>query len=142
MDSPETVLGAEELGQLQDAVRQIPVADHLLDYVLALVRGTRVHASDPLPFMREWVTWGAGPRASQFIVLGAKAHAALQGRNHVAVEDVRAVVHPVLRHRILTNFSAAAEGMTSDHIVDRLLEEIDPGAGVGAGVPGVKEAGA
>ncbi len=134
------VIKSDELLKLQHAVRAMPIADHVFDYVLALTRGTRVHSDEPLSFMKQWVTWGAGPRASQFLVLGAKAHAALEGRNHVAVEDVRAVAHPVLRHRIVTNFSAAAEGVTADHIVDRLLQEVDPGAGVGAGVPSVKEA--
>ena len=135
---PQKVLGGEELLELQNIVREVPVADHVYDYVLALTRGTRVRSEDPLPFIKEWVNWGAGPRASQFLVLGAKAHAALEGRNHVAVEDVRAVVHPVLRHRIVTNFSASAEGITSDVIVDRLLQEVDPGATVGAGLPGVR----
>jgi MoxR-like ATPase len=137
----ETVLRANELAELQAAVRSIPVADHVLDYALALTRGTRVHSDEPLPFLREWITWGAGPRASQFLVLGAKAHAAIRGRSHVAVEDVRAVAHPVLRHRIVTNFSAAAEGMTPDKIIERLFTEIDPTAGVGAGVPGIRTAG-
>jgi MoxR-like ATPase len=134
------VLPATELRELQEAVRSVPVADHVLDYVLALTRGTRVHSSDPVPFLREWITWGAGPRASQFLVLGAKAHAAIQGRSHVAIEDVKAVAHPVLRHRIVTNFSASAEGMTSDKIIDRLLVEVDPAAAVGAGIPGVRTA--
>ncbi|MEM7308850.1 MAG: MoxR family ATPase [Planctomycetota bacterium] len=134
------VLGGEELLSLQKAVRALPIADHVFDYVLALTRGTRVHSDEPVEFLKQWVTWGAGPRASQFLVLGAKAHAALAGRNHVAVEDVRAIAKPVMRHRIVTNFSAAAEGITSDHIIDRLLDEVDPGAGVGAGVPSVKEA--
>jgi MoxR-like ATPase len=135
------VLGASELVELQEAVRSVPVADHVLDYALNLTRGTRVHSSEPLPFLREWITWGAGPRASQFLVLGAKAHAAIQGRNHVSVEDVKAVAHPVLRHRIVTNFSASAEGMTSDRIIDRLLSEVDPSAAAGAGLPGVRSAG-
>jgi len=135
---PQKVLGAEELLDMQQTVRSVPVADHVYDYVLALTRGTRVRSQDPLPFVKEWVNWGAGPRASQFLVLGAKAHAALEGRNHAAVEDVRAVVHPVLRHRIVTNFSASAEGITSDVIIDRLLQEVDPGATVGAGLPGVR----
>jgi MoxR-like ATPase len=135
---PEPVLAAEELLELQRAVRGVPVGDHVLDYVLALTRGTRVKSEKPLSFLKDWVSWGAGPRASQFLVLGAKAHAALAGRDHVALEDVRAVVHPVLRHRIVTNFSAAAEGITSDAIIDRMLNEIDPKASVGAGLPGVK----
>ena len=138
---PSSVLGAEELLEIQRAVRSIPVADHVYDYCLALTRGTRVRSDDPLPFLREWVTWGAGPRASQYLVLGAKAKAALAGRNHVAIEDVRAVAHPVLRHRIVLNFSAAAEGITSDHLIDRLLDEVQAGAGVGAGMPGISESG-
>jgi MoxR-like ATPase len=137
MAEPKKVVGAAELLEAQRAVRAIAVSDHVLDYVMALTRGTRVRSESALPFLREWVTWGAGPRASQNIVLGAKAHAALAGRRHVAVEDVQAVVHPVMRHRIVTNFSAAAEGITSDTIVDRLLQEVQPGEGIGAGVPGV-----
>jgi len=135
------VMGAEELLNIQAAVRSIPIADHILDYALALTRGTRVRGNEPLEFLKQWVTWGAGPRASQFLVLGAKAHAAISGRNHVSVEDVRAIAHPVLRHRIVTNFSAMAEGITSDSVIDQLLQEVDPGAGVGTGVPGVPAAG-
>jgi MoxR-like ATPase len=131
------VVTAAELFEVQRAVRSVAIADHVFDYVLALTRGTRVRAEGTLPFLREWVTWGAGPRASQFLVLGAKAHAALHGRMHVSIEDVRAIVHPVLRHRIVTNFSAAAEGITSDIIIDRLVAEVSPDAHVGAGVPGV-----
>ncbi len=133
-----SVVTADELRELQDAVREVPIADALLDYVLALTRGTRVRAGDPLQFIRENVTWGAGPRASQFLVLGAKAHAALAGRAHVAVEDIKAVAHPVLRHRIVTNFTAQAEGITSDDLIDRLLREVDPAGGVGQGLPGVR----
>jgi MoxR-like ATPase len=140
VDEPGKVVGAAELLDAQRAVRAIEVSDHVLDYVLALTRGTRVRSESVLPFLREWVTWGAGPRASQYLVLGAKAHAALAGRFHVAVEDVQAVVHPVMRHRIVTNFSAAAEGITSDVIIDRLLKEVSPGAGVGGRVPGVPAA--
>jgi MoxR-like ATPase len=140
-EMPQTnkVVNAAELFEVQRAVRSIAIADHVFDYVLALTRGTRVRAEGTLPFLREWVTWGAGPRASQFLVLGAKAHAALQGRLHVSIDDVRAVVHPVLRHRIVTNFSAAAEGITSDIIIDRLIAEVSPDAHVGAGVPGVPQ---
>ena len=134
------VLTGEELLRLQEAVRAVPIADHVYDYVLALTRGTRVRSEDPLPFLREWVTWGAGPRASQFLVLGAKVCAVLAGREHVAVEDVKTIAHPVLRHRILTSFSAAAEGVTSDFIIDRLLDEVAPGGEVGSGVPGLAHA--
>ena len=134
------VLDGAELAVLQEAVREVPIADAILDYALALARGTRVRSDSPLPFVREWVTWGAGPRAGQFMVLGAKAHAALQGRAHVSAEDVRAVAHPVLRHRIVTNFTAHAEGITPDILIDRLLAEIKPDARVGAGLPGVASA--
>lgn len=136
-NSVTPVVSGEELRSLQRAVRQVPVADSVYDYILALTRGTRVRSEAPLPFLTELVSWGAGPRASQFLVLGAKAHAALAGRDHVAVEDVRAIAHPVLRHRIVTTFAAAAEGMSSDDVVDRLLEEVDPAAGLASGVPGV-----
>ncbi|MEM1452682.1 MAG: MoxR family ATPase [Planctomycetota bacterium] len=132
------VVKAEELKELQDAVREMPVADAVFDYALGLARATRVRAGEPLPFIKENVTWGAGPRASQFLILGAKAHAALAGRSHVAIEDVRAVAKPVLRHRIVTNFTAQAEGITSDHLVDRLVSEVDPNQAVGAGLPGVR----
>jgi MoxR-like ATPase len=134
------VLAGPELLELQRAVREVPVADEVFDYVLALARGTRVRSTNPLPFVKEWVTWGAGPRAGQNLILGAKAHAAISGKNHVSAEDVRAVAHPVLRHRIVTNFTAQAEGITSDMIIDRLLDEVRLGAGVGAGLPGVAAA--
>ena len=139
-EEPGTVLSGEDLIAMQEAIRSVPVADFVYDYALALTRGTRVRSEEPLAFLKDWVTWGAGPRASQFLILGAKAHAAISGRSSVAVEDVKAIAHPVLRHRIVTNFSAAAEGVTPDTIVDRLLEEVDPGAGVGAGIPGVRTA--
>ena len=137
LPEPNKVVGTADLLDAQHAIRAIEVSDHVLDYVMAMTRGTRVRSESALPFLRDWVTWGAGPRASQYLVLGAKAHAALAGRRHVAIEDVHAVIHPVLRHRIVTNFSAAAEGITSDTIVDRLLQEVRPGEAVGAGVPGV-----
>ncbi len=140
MAEPSRVLGAAELLAMQAAVRGVPMADHVFDYALALTRGTRVRSDAPLAFLADWVNWGAGPRASQFLVLGAKAHAALEGRTHASVEDVRAVVHPVLRHRIVTTFQASAEGISSDDIIDRLLKEVDPGASDGAGVPGVASA--
>ncbi len=136
-EEPRKVVGATELLAFQNLIRGIAIADHVYDFVLALTRGTRSKTEGQASFLRDWVTWGAGPRASQFLVLGAKAHAALAGRHHVAIDDVRAVAHPVLRHRIVTTFSAQAEGVTSDHIVDRLLAEISPAEKVGVGVPGV-----
>jgi len=140
LPEPDKVLTGAELLAMQTVVRGVPMADHVFDYALALTRGTRVRSDAPLPFLKNWLNWGAGPRASQFLVLGAKAHAALEGRTHAAVEDVQAVVHPVLRHRIVTTFQATAEGVTADDIIDRLVAEVDPGATVGAGVPGVRKA--
>ncbi|MFT7676055.1 MAG: MoxR-like ATPase [Planctomycetota bacterium] len=135
--SVSKVVTGEELLALQATVRELPVADEIYDYALALTRGTRVRSDTPLPFVTEFVTWGAGPRAGQYLILGAKAHAAVRGHSHVSAEDVRAVAHPVLRHRIVTNFAAQAEGITSDVIIDRLLETVKLGEGVGAGLPGV-----
>jgi len=130
------VLSAEDILAVQDAVRRVPVADPVVDYAVRLARATRV-ATDAAPdFVKEWVRWGAGPRAAQYLVLGAKAHALVAGRSYVSSGDVRAVAHPVLRHRVLTNFRAEAEGVTPDTVVDRLLETVpahDGGALTGSG---------
>ena len=136
-DEVSPVVRGDEIREMQAAIREVPVADAIFDYALALTRGTRVRSGAPLDFVKELVTWGAGPRASQCLILGAKAHAALQGRSHVATEDVRAVAHPVLRHRIIPNFTAQAEGIDSDAIIDRLLDEVRPADKVAVGVPGV-----
>jgi MoxR-like ATPase len=119
-----TVLSGEEISRLQDLVRRVPVADHVIRYAMSLARATRVTEGGVPDFVKEWVHWGAGPRASQYLVIGAKAHAVLQGRYYVTVQDVKAIAHPVLRHRIVTNFTAEAEGITTDKIVDKLLEVI------------------
>jgi MoxR-like ATPase len=117
------VLAGEEILALQELVRRVPVADEIIRYVLRLTRATRVTKDEAPRYLKDWLAWGAGPRASQYLILGAKARAVLHGRRHVAVEDVQAVAHPVLRHRILTNFSAEAEGVTSNDIITRLLKE-------------------
>ena len=114
-------LSGEQILGLQKIVRRVPVADHVIRYALELVRRTRASAADAPDFIRSYVQWGAGPRASQYLVLGAKARAVLQGRCHATCEDVRAVARPVLRHRILTNFNAEAEGIKTDEIVRRLI---------------------
>ncbi len=105
-------------------VRKVPVADHIARYALRLVRRTRREQPDVPEFVRDYVSWGAGPRASQYLVLGAKARAVLHGRNFVNVEDVRAVAFPVLRHRIMTNFNAEAEGVKPDDIIRQLLDSV------------------
>ncbi len=117
-------LRGEEILELQRIVARVPVPESVLEYALSITRRSRVTAKEAPDFVRDWVSWGAGPRASQFLVMAGRARALLQGRTHVATEDIRAVAHPVLRHRILTNFSAEAEGVTSDVIVSRLLETV------------------
>ncbi|MBM3973522.1 MAG: MoxR family ATPase [Planctomycetes bacterium] len=117
------VLGAEDIFALQDIVRRVPIADAVLDFALRLTRQTRITTDEAPAWAREWLQWGAGPRASQNLVLAAKAHALLNGRFYVAAEDVQAVAKPVLRHRLITSFAAEAEGVTTDKVVERLLAE-------------------
>ncbi len=119
-----TVLSGEEILRLQDVVRRVPAADHVIRYAMALARATRVSEGGVPDFIKEWIHWGAGPRATQYLVVGAKAHAVLMGRYYVTIEDVRAIARPVLRHRIIRNFGAEAEGMTTDKIVEKLLDAI------------------
>ena len=119
----KAVLGAEDIEALQAIVRKVPIADAVLEYALRLTRQTRLTTPDAPAWVKEWLQWGAGPRASQNLVLGAKAHALLQGRFYVAAEDIRAVAKPVLRHRLITSFAAEADGVTTDKVVERLLAE-------------------
>jgi len=109
---------------LQRLVRRVPVSDHVVQYAVNLVRKTRPNSPSAPAFVKEWVNWGAGPRASQYLILGAKSRCALDGRPTPDIEDVRAVAVPVLRHRIITNFNAEAEGVTALEIVKKLLEEM------------------
>jgi len=120
----ERVLTGEDIVRLQDLVYRIPVPEHVYRYAVTLVRKTRKGEADAPSYVREWVAWGAGPRASQYLVLGAKARSILLGRGYASVEDVKAVSGPVLRHRILLNFNAEAEGVTSDDVIARLLDEV------------------
>ena len=123
----ESVITGEEVLRIQQVVRKVPIAEAIVDYAVELNRQTRP-ASDAPDFIQDWVQWGAGPRASQYLVLGAKARAILHGRYHVSYEDIKAVAVPVLRHRILTNFNAEADGITSSDIIGRLLERVEPPA--------------
>jgi MoxR-like ATPase len=118
------VMHREDILALQQVVRRIPVADHMYEYAATLARGTRPDDPDTPEFIRKWVAWGAGPRATLFMILAGKARAALRGRAYVSVEDIRTVALPVLRHRIIPNFSARSEGMSSDDIIGQLLETI------------------
>lgn len=119
----ESVLTADEIIGLQKTVRRVPVAPHIVNFAIDLVRQTRVKETEIPEFIRQWVSWGAGPRSSQYLVLGAKARAVLNGRFHVSANDVIAVVKPVLRHRIMTNFAAEAEGISVDDVIERLVKE-------------------
>jgi MoxR-like ATPase len=127
------VLSGQRILELQKIVRRVPVADHVVRYAMKLVRLTRPNKNDvpsaakrdDVPqFIRDYVSWGAGPRASQYLVLGAKARAVLHGRFHAGVDDIRAVAFPVLRHRIVTNFNAEAEGIKPDDLIRRLIDAV------------------
>jgi MoxR-like ATPase len=117
------LIDGEQVLRFQEVVQRVPVPDHIYDTAVALVRQTRPRSDDAPDWLKKWVTWGAGPRAVQYLIRGAKAHAVLQGSYLVRMEDLEAVAQPVLTHRILTNFQAQSEGITSTFIVDRLLEE-------------------
>jgi MoxR-like ATPase len=117
-------LRAEEIAALTRIVRKVPVADHVARYALALARLTRRQESDAPDFVKEYVLWGAGPRASQYLVLGAKARAVLMGRFFVTTDDIQAIAPPVLRHRLKLNFNADAAGVNADEVIRRLLAHV------------------
>jgi MoxR-like ATPase len=123
VEEVQPVLSGDQILELQRLVRRVPVTDFVIHYTLALVRQTRISEPGTPKFATDWLSWGAGPRAVQYLILGAKARALLYGRTHVQCEDIQALAHPVLRHRILTNFTATSEGVTPDLVVDRLLKE-------------------
>ncbi len=120
----QPVLDGKQILRLQEVVRQIVVADHVFAYAVDLVRNTRPREHGVPKFVPELIAWGAGPRASQYLVLGGKARAILHGRMHVTTEDIREVAFPVLRHRLVTTFNADAEGVTRDQIIKRLIETV------------------
>ncbi len=122
----EEVLSAEDILRFQQLVRRIPAAPEVIRHALDLVRATRPSEPNSPDFIKKMLTWGAGPRSVQALILLGKARAVLKGRHHVAVEDIRALAHPVLRHRLVTNFSAEAEGYTPDRVIDELLSSIEP----------------
>ncbi len=115
------VLSGDDIVDYQDLVRRVPVADNVIDYAVQLVAKTRPKDPRSPQFIKDWLTWGAGPRASQYLILGAKTRAILNGKYTPDMEDVRAVAIPVLRHRIIPNFNAEADGITSVQIVEKLL---------------------
>ncbi|MCA9540932.1 MAG: AAA family ATPase, partial [Myxococcales bacterium] len=120
----EPVLDPARIVALQGLVRRVPVADHVVQYAVDLVRATRPNDPSAPGFVREYVGWGAGPRASQYLILAGKARALLEGRFTVSREDVRALARPVLMHRVLTNFHAEAARVQSVEVIDRLLEQM------------------
>ena len=119
------ILKADEILNLQNLVRRVPVADEVINAAVSLVRNTRPNYEESPSFIRESISWGAGPRASQYLILGAKTRAILDGRPTPEIADVRALAKPVLRHRLVTNFNAEAEGIGTVDIVERLLEKKD-----------------
>jgi MoxR-like ATPase len=125
-EQPQLVpaLSGRQILALQEVVRKVPVAEHVFIYARDLVRATRPNEPDAPDFVKKYISWGAGPRAGQYLILGAKARAILEGRFHVSPDDIKAVAHPVLRHRIVTTFQAHSEGIASDRVVDMLLEKI------------------
>jgi MoxR-like ATPase len=127
--TPEPVLSAADIIQIQKILRRLPVSDHVVDYAVSLARATRPKEPNTPAFINDLLTWGAGPRAAQYLVLGAKASAILDGRLNVSCEDIRRVAKPVLRHRIFTNFNADAEGIGPDQVIDRLLDEVPEASG-------------
>ncbi len=118
------VLRARDITWIQKLVRQVPATAHIVEYAVDLARATRPDESGSPDFVKKWLAWGAGPRAAQYLVLGAKARALLQGRFAVQAEDVRAMAKPVLRHRIFTNFNADAEGVDTDQVIQRIIETV------------------
>ncbi len=120
----KTALTGAQILALQEVVRRVPVAEHVFIYARDLVRATRPGEAESPRFVREYVSWGAGPRAGQYLILGAKARAILEGRFHVSSKDIAAVAHPVLRHRIVTNFHADSENITTNEVISMLLDKI------------------
>jgi MoxR-like ATPase len=120
----QQVLSGEDILRLQELVRRVPVPSHLIHFALRIVRATRVLEDDCPEFVKESISWGAGPRGVQNLLLGCKARAVLEGRSYATTDDLRAVAKPVLRHRVITNFNAESSGVTSDDVIDQLLAEI------------------
>ena len=123
--SVNEVLDGNDIRSTQDLVRRVPVPPHVIHYALRLVRATRIEEKEGVPdSIKDLLSWGAGPRAVQFLLLGAKAMAVMGGRTSATISDLKEIAHPVLRHRIITTFNAESSGVTTDDVVDKLIEEI------------------
>ncbi|HOY62198.1 MAG TPA: MoxR family ATPase [bacterium] len=123
------VVSKESIIAIQRQTRLMPAADNVVRHAVALARATRPNELESADFVKKWVAWGAGPRASQYLILGAKSRAFLRGANAATIEDVRSLALPTLRHRVIPNFSAEAEGVSSDMIIRDILERIKPDSG-------------
>lgn len=122
----EALFSGEDVSHFHEIVRKVPIAEEMVRYAVKIAAASRPHQSASPDFINEWVSWGAGTRAAQFLVLGAKARALLKNRAHVSLEDIQTLADPTLRHRILLNYRAEAEGVTVESVVKRLLEMIKP----------------
>ena len=120
----KSLLNAETILHYQSVIREVIVREDLYEYVVKLVQATRVSKDYSIPYTKEWVAWGAGPRACQYLLLGAKAHAFFAGRPHVTTADIHAAAKPVLRHRVIVNYAALSEGVTSDNVIAKILETV------------------
>lgn len=120
-NSINSVLSGQDIIEYQDLIRRIPVADNVLEYAVKLVGSTRVNSYNATEITKKYITWGAGPRASQYLIIGAKCHAAMMGRYSPDIDDVKAVAKPILRHRLVKNYKAEAEGYSMDRIIETLL---------------------
>jgi MoxR-like ATPase len=124
----EPLFTGEDVLRFHDIVRKVPIGEDLVRYAVRLAAASRPSQKDAPDFVKQWVSWGAGLRAAQFLVLGAKVRALLAGRAHVSAADIKALVHATFRHRILINYRAEAEGVTVERVIDRLVESIqEPG---------------
>jgi MoxR-like ATPase len=120
----KSILNASQIIEFQKAVRHIPVSEHVLEYAVRLVRNTRPNSADSPDFIKKWVSWGAGPRASQYMVLAAQTKSALENRLTPSIEDINDIAKIILRHRVLISFAAEAEGYNSDNIIEKLISEL------------------
>jgi MoxR-like ATPase len=115
------ILNAQEIIEYQNLIRRIPVADNVMEYAVKLVGKTRINSDGAPKIAKDYITWGAGPRASQYLIVGAKCHAAIRGKYSPDIEDVKAVAKAILRHRLVRNYRAEAEGYSMDRIIEELL---------------------
>lgn len=128
VESIEPLFNGDDVLRFHDLVRKVPIAEDIVRYAVRLAAASRPHQENTPEFVNEWVSWGAGLRAAQFLVLGAKARTLIQGRSHVETQDIQALAAPVLRHRVLVNYRAEAEGMSTQKIIAQLLDHVSPDA--------------